>query len=64
MGAFDETAPDVTIENITDEDIEAYIKYTVKPDTQECEPALIREALSTLNFTNTVSDASEKITTH
>lgn len=64
MFRFDEIAPDVTVDNVSDDHIEKYIKSIIKPGAGDNEPALIRQALSMLSFPTSVSNESARITTY
>lgn len=62
--AFDDTAPDTTVESLADENVEVYERGPVPTSQDEVDPAHILEALKSVKFPVKIRDSSALITTY
>lgn len=55
-GAFDDIEADVTVENVTDDDTEEYLKSLISNEIDEVDLAQLRKAMKECKFTVHIAD--------
>lgn len=64
MGCFDDVAPDMIFDQLTDKDIKSYLKSFTQTKNRIYDSTFLKEAIINLNFPVNIRDSSAQITTY